>query len=453
MRTWAEVTALVRATGRLWWRFLPQLLLWFWVGYAVHRLSLQTAAGFGANAKVTGNIFVGLALIATAGGTILMIHALGPGLLEFRARLRRFRRTPPHSVGERAAVPPIPTDVAAWRSGLDTLSVTIGPFLAIYSVWGMVEGEIRDLVVANAKNYGTTATASYSIDLGDTRFYLLMTAGTWAVRQVVLGVQRLAQRRARQRPGPRGPGGTGLGLTFLGVLLEGLWVYLFFVLAGIVVRDVGDWLRSRVVAGWLAEQWVRITDLLPVILNIHLPELVRALARWLGGTLLPAAGHGLLLPLLWLALTATVFGWRELRLRDIAAVPVLRRTTSRLAPSGSMSLLGWAVKVGSSDLRTKYLPVANSLRMLLRSGPRLLGAYLVLVTVVATASRIVESLLRVRHRSGRGRPVAQTEPFVGLAIGSLFTPVLIALYAAATFDRCLSVVPEAAVPMREARIG
>ena len=71
MRTWGEVTALVRAAARLWWRFLPQLLLWFWVGYAVNRLSLQTAAGFGASAKVSANIAFGMALIATAGATIL----------------------------------------------------------------------------------------------------------------------------------------------------------------------------------------------------------------------------------------------------------------------------------------------------------------------------------------------------------------------------------------------
>lgn len=147
-----------------------------------------------------------------------------------------------------------------------------------------------------------------------------------------------------------------------------------------------------------------------------------------------------------------MFGWWDLRLRDIAAVPMLRRTTSRLAPDGPMSLLGWAVKMGSSDLRTKYLPVATSLRMLLRSGPRLLGAYLVLATLVASASTLVESLLLVAIDPVGVDRWSQTEPFVGLAIGSLFTPVLVALYAAA-FDRCLSVVPEASVPMREARLG
>jgi len=448
MRTWGEVTALVRAAARLWWRFLPQLLLWFWVGYAVNRLSLQTAAGFGASAKVSANIAFGMALIATAGATILMIHALGPGLREFRGRLQRFRQTPPHSPGERAADPPVPTDVAAWRSGLDTLSVTIGPFLAIYSVWGMVENEISDLFVANAKNYGETATASYSIDVGDTRFYLLMSIGTWAVRQLVLRAARLARRRALSQ----GRGGLGFGLTFLGVFLEGMWVYLVFVLAGTVVGDVRDWLTSRVAAGWLAEQWVRLTDLLPVVLDINLPEVVRSVVSWLGGTVLPAASHGLLLPLLWLALTATVFGWRDLRLRDIAAVPLLRRTTSRFAPDGSMSLLGRVVKMGSSDLRTKYLPVATSLRMLVRSGPRLLGSYLVLATLVATVSRLVESVVRVAIGPVGVDRWSQTEPFVGLAIGSLFTPVLIALYAA-TFDRCLSVVPEASVPVREFRLS
>jgi len=143
----------------------------------------------------------------------------------------------------------------------------------------MVQEEISDLFVANAKNYGAAATASYSIDLSDTRFYLVLSIATWAVRQVVLWVQRLV----RQRAWSHGRGRMGFGLTFLGVFVEGMWVYLLFVLVGIVVANVRDWLTSRAVAAWLAEQWVRLTDLLPVILQIDLPEVVRSLVAWLGG--------------------------------------------------------------------------------------------------------------------------------------------------------------------------
>lgn len=203
---WAELSGLTRASAALWWRFLPRLLLWFWLGYAVHALCVQSAAAFGADAKVTGNIFFGVALIATGGGTLLMLHALGPGLTEFRRRLARFRRTPPSSPGETGPVPAIPTDVAAWRGGLDTVAVTIGPFLAIYSVWGMVGDEVLGLFVTNAKNYGTGSVDKWSIDLTDTRFYVLTAAAVWAVRLVVLAAARLVRRRATtEGPVPGSP--------------------------------------------------------------------------------------------------------------------------------------------------------------------------------------------------------------------------------------------------------
>lgn len=447
---WAELSGLTRASAALWWRFLPRLLLWFWLGYAVHALCVQSAAAFGADAKVTGNIFFGVALIATGGGTLLMLHALGPGLAEFRRRLARFRRTPPSSPGETGPVPAIPTDVAAWRGGLDTVAVTIGPFLAIYSVWGMVGDEVLGLFVTNAKNYGTGSVDKWSIDLTDTRFYVLTAAAVWAVRLVVLAAARLVRRRR-----PAGDqGGTGAWVAFAGIVLEGLWVFLAFVVVGILAGNLREWLAGRVVTQWLLAQWVRLTDLLPdlILFQIHLPDLVRSLVSWTWTTLLPAASHAVLLPLVWLALTATVFGWRDLRLRDLVGLPVLRWTTGPLGPGRPMAGLGRLVKVATGDLRTKYLPVASSLRMLLRGGPRFVGAYLVLATVLSTTQELVEALVRVSIGPVDVDRWSQTQPFAGLLVGTVFTPVLVALYGAA-FDRCLAMVPEDAVRVREQRLG
>jgi len=456
VRTWGELVGLAADAGRLWWRFLPRLLLFHWCGVALHRVFLQTAAGFGANAKVTANLFFAMALVATASGTIFMIHALGPGLAHFRARVAAYRATPPadppppEPPANPAVDPVVPADVAAWRTGLQTLSVTIGPFLAIASVWGLVEAELRNLLVLNAKNYGTTARSAWSFDLTDVGFFVMLAAATYLTRALVLWYAA-ARRRARRRAGRSGHTGGSLGLAFGSVYLEGLYVYLFFVVALVLLRRLRDWLGDRVLAHWLADAWHWLTGLLPRILDIDLPEVVRAAGRWIVEVLVPAGNVGVLLPLLWLALTANVFGWRDLRLRDLMALPAVARYAARLRPDGTLPLTGRLVKSATGDLRTKYLPVLTSLRMLLRAGPRLLGAYLVLVTAVSAVGGLLGSLARVLVGPVDPDRWAQTQPFVDLAIGTVVAPLLVAIYGAA-FDRCLSLVPEEAVSVRLQRV-
>ena len=130
---------------------------------------------------------------------------------------------------------------------------------------------------------------------------------------------------------------------------------------------------------------------------------------------------------MWLALTATVFGWRTFSGHDVlSGTPLAIGPPLAGAPGDRAASPGWPLpmRVGRllpADLRTKYLPVAQAFRLVLRAGPRFLGAFLVLTATVAAGQRFTE--LGVDCVIG---PQAQAAylarmAFTDLAVSLLFT--------------------------------
>ena len=89
----------------------------------------------------------------------------------------------------------------------------------------------------------------------------------------------------------------------------------------------------------------------------------------------------------------------------------------------------------SSDL-TKYLPVLQALRLVWRAGPRLLGVYLLLATVVTAAQACFDIGVSLVLGPQSVPVTLLTEPFADLVSGLIFTTVAIAVYTAA-FDQAL----------------
>ena len=146
----------------------------------------------------------------------------------------------------------------------------------------------------------------------------------------------------------------------------------------------------------------------------------------------------MLLPLLWLALTATVLGWpdpRAGRLEQLRArvADRTRTPTARLA-LGAGALL-------TSDLQTKYLPVLRALRFVLTAGWRFVLAYLILATAVTTARGWgvlgLERLVGPQSSTGTLAWWAVTN----LVEGLLFTTLAVAVYVAA-YTRVRSLTAE-----------
>lgn len=419
MRTLEEFLLLGSETLTLWGRYFLRMGSWFCLGFGLHHLGTQLSPIIGGGQPLFATLVFVLGVLAWLTALILMIHSLKPGLRTPRQMKRKKRRS--------ASGLPIPTQLFHAERRLDVLTSAIGPFLAVYAVWGFIDDEVRGLFFANISQSGLGDVERWSISFAPERlpFYAVLAVIAWLC-------SKIADWLAGRWPHP--------WVTVPGVILDGTAVFAAFMSLGAIATQIGRWWDERVLAVQLHAVWMRVLDLLPdwqVWYDLTLPEAVRAALSWIWHTLLPGIADGVLLPLMWLALTATVFGWREFRGTDVVAGTRWQDTAGRIGRVAEHQRTGTVpvlVALATDDLRTKYLPVANALRLIWRTGPRFLGAYLVLAAVL----RLAETWFSIAITMIIGpQTLASTfviDTFIELGTGLLFTTLSVALYAAA-FDR------------------
>jgi hypothetical protein len=391
MRAATEGLRLIIDAADLWWRRLIPLMTVFTLGYGLHLLGLALSVRIGPAQPILATLVFVLAVLARVGSLVIMLWLCRPADDN--------------------------------ESALDVAAMAIGPFLAVYAVWGLVDEEVYALFAANIAVSGTGGTDEWSVNLQWLGLYVALAAIAWLLRQAVA----LFTRRHPYRP-----------VLLVGVVLEGLWTFAsaLALLAGL--GRVIEWVTSRALWQGLIALWHGFLALLPDLrlpFDLTLPQALAALARWLTDTLVPGVWTAVLLPLVWLALTAVVFGWRRLDARTVVAdtaldavhADLLARTGSRRR--GRLAHSTWLLL--TSDLRLKYLPVLAAFRLLWSTGPWFVSAYLVVATVVSTARSWAEL--------GLARLLGPRDPYVALAwswaedlaTAVPFTTVAVALYAAA----------------------
>lgn len=425
MRTIEELVLLTAETLDLWLRSIARLGTWFLIGWTVFTLGQHASVQLGGGHKLEATLVFVLGIIAQVLSTIMMIHTLEPSL-----------RTPQRLASSGTPVEQLPLPASLFRSESrsEVALATIGPFLGVYAVWGLVDQWVRDLFFINQAVLGEGNTEQWSVSFADASTLYLVLAGVALVLRWVLG--RIARRH-------RVP---WLVLPLL--FLEGLWVFASFFVFLQWAQDAATWFNRRVLAGWLADAWEWFVGLLPDLhlpFGWHLPALMTQMGRWLWSTFWPATWQSVLLPLMWLALAATVFGWREFsvrgtvsgtRVESVASRLELRRAPSSVAGS-TQRALGTIAELATADLRDKWIPIGQSLRLVWRSGPRFLAAYLVLATLVKVGSYWVAWLLQMIVGPQPFATVMLWFPLVDL-LSSFFEQTLsVALYVAA-FDRAIA---------------
>src|SRR5690606_17840167 len=429
MRTLTALLTLTKDSATLWWRTYPRLLTWFCLGFGVHHLGQHASALVGSRYQLVATMLFVLGVLGWLACLVMMIHAVKPALWTPR-HLR------PGGVSD-----VVPQPLFADERGIDVLTLALGPFLAVYSVWGLVEEEVSSLFFADLSREGLAEPASWSISFAPDRlgYYVTLTAGAWLLGKLVTVLR--VRLRARD--------GVALGMRVVSIAADGTAVFGLFVAPGIGAGQLREWWQGRMISVWLGQTWRGLVDRLPswhLWFDATLPEVVRDAVTWFWATLLPAISDRLLLPLMWLALAATVFGWREFRGRDVVAGTRLETAGARLdhvtgrvgVDAGAVPTL---VALATDDLRTKYLPVANALRLVWRAGPRFVGVYLVAATALWAAELLAsELLLRVIGPQPDDVFFAM-DPFLELLLGAVFVTGSIALYATA-FDRAVAAVTD-----------
>lgn len=350
MRTVREFLLLAREALALWVRAFPRLGFWFCVGYLIRTTGMWVSLAVGPSNRLLSTLAFITGEVGFIAGLLLMLHSARDELWCPR-RLALEQR------------PGVPSTVFHRDSPTMALLMALAPFLAVYSVWGMVDERVAEVFENNVQAFGMDAPA-WSVGFNHWPLYAAIAAVALALRIVL---SRLLRRREGWWQAPV-------------LYLEGVWVFSSFLVITHLGRLAGDWLTSR--AAWVGVEngWYALADSLPRITlpwpfaGWTMPQLAQEGWVWFWSTFLPGLSLALFLPLVWLALTAIVHGWREFRAADVLAGTPAVRVTGRTLPR-------WA-EWATEDLRHKYLPVISALRLILAAGPRFVGSYLVLVTLL-----------------------------------------------------------------------
>ncbi|MFI6386023.1 hypothetical protein [Nonomuraea sp. NPDC050540] len=293
--------------------FLP-LAFFYTVGRVVHDLILVGAVYAGdveAPRKYLGFAVMSLAVLATLASYVAMLQVL--------------RRNA------------ILAGAAEGQGGrLSTLiAQTMLPFLAFYGAWGLFTDDVRQYSILSQELFGVQEIENLSFNpLLTTSFIAL---GAFAAR--------VAVGKAYER-WPKGR----LGL--LSIALESMWMFF-------AVISVEHWIGERI--EWLTSRsaWVAAADVIGGVLG----PVGEAVA-----VVVPNLKDALVLPLVWVTIAAVVYG-REMGQGEALIQGTRVESGAGRVKEAAPEPVRKVAEFVSRDLRDKYTPMLNGLRMVLRAGP------------------------------------------------------------------------------------
>lgn len=273
----AELAAPFQLAAGLLVRHWPQLLLTATLGMLAHDLLLLAAVETGLANPLAGMVVLSLVVLAKLVATVIMLMLLRPDLPAVRS-LRR-------SVEGEASAP---------ETGdlLPLVAVAILPFFAYYAAWGFLGDTVRE--------YSRLGLAK--APLGEGGDFLNVLRSSWLLASIaVCWAIRWAVKQARQRS-------KAAIWPLLIVACDATWI--FIGLYGISV--------------WQDEvmRWIGSGDFLRALPDLKGVDAMLSMQAWAAGDFVPVELRGpgfteearrlfffTLLPLVWLVMTAIVYGY------------------------------------------------------------------------------------------------------------------------------------------------
>jgi hypothetical protein len=328
MNAMRMVGDLALSTVRLWWRCLVPLLACLLAGYLAFEALFSASWRLGARDER-----IGLPVLAVA------------QLCELAAWVATFL-----VAGRRLRLPPADGGPGTERV-LDTVLLTLTPFLAFYALWGLLKPLIADhtyLAVSYEERAGDTPTL---VGAAGWKLYLPVAVAAWLLKSVLVRLRR----------------DRGMLLTAVLAVLEAVWLFLAFWALTEAAQAATGWLGDRAVWHWITGAWNSAAEwlaqfALPFALTV--PEIVAALWDGWREVVWPGLKDAVAQPLVWLAIAALVY-----RRGGPAPGETVDRGIGRLRRDRR-----FAVDLLTRDYRDKYLPMVDALRMVLRLGLGFLAA-------------------------------------------------------------------------------
>lgn len=223
---------------------------------------------------------------------------------------------------------------------LDAIAGSLLPFVVFYGAWGLFH---KDFGVFQGELVFSTGSAPI---LENPRPF-------FAAALACFGARLLLESRWRSSQNPV------TGVT--AAIFEGLWMVLAFIGLTDAIRSTKGWIGSRVVTDQVTDYGDLITtwlDAVPTPFHLELGQIASGLV--------PLMIAGLLLPLIWLVIGAVVFGvdvYSEEELVTTRPVRGFARLILHL-PAQTRRFLAAA----SNEVREKYSPMFNAIRLIIFTG-------------------------------------------------------------------------------------
>lgn len=331
-------------TFRLWRRFWPQLVALVLIGRLAHTGLLQLAVHTGFANHLAGLAVLTLVALAHLVVTVTMFQVLLPGLPAIRA-------------AQDAARGDAPPDTNSTRF-LSAVTVSLLPFFAYYAAWGFLGNTVRQYSRL-ALDLDPLGEHGMILDALDSRWLLISVAISWVLRKFALRLQKSTGRPLWQ---------------IVVVVCETNWILVGLYVISRWKDQLWNWIAHNTV--WeqvlsflnavltpMATAWAAATEAVPPIPVESLGDTP--------GKLLTSLFFYALFPVVWLVMTALVYGY------DVRNDEELLRSHRRIERFGERyqaipKFLRDFVAHFIGGYRSRYLPVANSVRLTLNSGVLLL---------------------------------------------------------------------------------
>ncbi|RCW87288.1 hypothetical protein [Phyllobacterium bourgognense] len=333
----AEVALPIKLTFRLWLRFWPQLIAVVLLGLTVSDLLMWVAVK-----AAYINHYAGLGLLALVAltqlvTTVSMIQIVRPGLPSVNAA-----QTQADEQADRR------------EFGLSRLTTIIAvallPFFAYYAAWGFLGDTVRQYSRLALELRPFEGGGGSVLDVLDSKWILLSVAISWIVRSFAKAMKERTKRSVWD---------------IIMVVCETNWIFIGLY---IISRWKDDWLQALVEGrlwSWFEQFFAALAQpvssafaaaLVPVE---QVPENFSAVA-------INLFFHALL-PVIWLVMVALVYG------HDVRDQKELMRIHHRVERFGERyqaipKFLRDFIEHFIRGYRSRYLPIANGVRLTLNSG-------------------------------------------------------------------------------------
>lgn len=335
-------------TGKLWWRFWPQLTLLVLIGILLNDQLLLLSVHIGFADSSLGFAALTLVVLTKLIVTILGFLILRPALPAVAAAqaLSAGTAVPITGPDPDAPVPMVPTRRQRLTSFATTLTVALVPFFAYYAAWGFLGDTIRQYSMLSL-NLAPLGESGNLLDAIGARWLVVSVVGTWILRRLFKALRDRTDAPVWK---------------LLIVLCETNWVFIGLFVLSQWKDEAIAWVASGAAWTWLDGIWQAVLS--PISTAFAAAEPVEQVPPEATSVALGLFFYALL-PLIWLVMAALIYG------HDLAGDPGwmrhrrLERIGSRYAalPKFLRDFIGHFI----GGYRSRYLPIANSIRLVLHA--------------------------------------------------------------------------------------